>query len=83
MSEEEKIELEEEEHTSPLTLPVLKRIIELLKPHKNWVFGFFIAILLSVIVIIFFIWTLDRRFEIGLKKNFIKAFPQLSDLMKF
>jgi ATP-binding cassette, subfamily B, bacterial len=44
---EEKIELEEEEYTSPLTMPVLKRIIELLKPHKNWVFGFFIAIALT------------------------------------
>jgi ATP-binding cassette, subfamily B, bacterial len=47
MSKEEKIELEEEEHTSPLTMPVLRRIIELLKPHKNWVFGFFIAIALT------------------------------------
>jgi ATP-binding cassette subfamily B protein len=47
MSEEEKIELEEEEHTSPLTLPVLKRIIELLMPHKFWVIGFFLAIALT------------------------------------
>ncbi|MBT3337755.1 MAG: ABC transporter ATP-binding protein [Anaerolineae bacterium] len=47
MSEEEKIELEEEEHTSPLTMPVLKRIIELLMPHKLWVIGFFIAIALT------------------------------------
>ena len=47
MSKEEKIELEEEEHTSPLTMPVLKRIIELLMPHKLWVIGFFIAIALT------------------------------------
>ncbi len=47
MSEEEKIELEEEEHTSPLTLPVLKRIVELLMPHKLWVIGFFVAIALT------------------------------------
>ena len=47
MSEEEKIELEEEEYTSQLTMSVLKRIIELLKPHKNWVLGFFIAIALT------------------------------------
>ena len=45
MSEDvEKIELEEEEHTSQLTMPVLKRIAELLKPHKLWALGFFIAI---------------------------------------
>ncbi|MCP4142770.1 MAG: ABC transporter ATP-binding protein [Chloroflexi bacterium] len=50
MSEEEKIELEEEEHTSSLTMPVLKRIVELLKPHKNWVFGFFVAIALTSVL---------------------------------
>ncbi|MBT3190197.1 MAG: ABC transporter ATP-binding protein [Anaerolineae bacterium] len=43
----EKIEIEEEEYTSQLTMPVLKRIVELLKPHKSWVFGFFIAIALT------------------------------------
>ena len=44
MSEDqERIELEEEEHTSELTLPVLKRILGLLKPHKWWAIGFFVA----------------------------------------
>ncbi len=43
MSQEE-IMLEEEEYTSHLTLPVFKRILGLLIPHKKWVFGFFIAI---------------------------------------
>lgn len=48
MSEEqEKIELEEEEHTSELTMPVLKRILALLKPHKWWAVGFFIAIAIT------------------------------------
>lgn len=47
MSEEERIEIEEEEHTSQLTLPVLKRIIELLRPHKFWVIGFFSAIAIT------------------------------------
>ncbi len=48
MSEDvEKIELEEEEHTSQLTLPVLKRIAELLKPHKLWAIGFFVAIAIT------------------------------------
>jgi ATP-binding cassette subfamily B protein len=47
MSEEnELIELEEEEHTSQLTAPILKRILQLLKPHWKWVLGFLITIAL-------------------------------------
>ncbi|MBL8108459.1 MAG: ABC transporter ATP-binding protein [Anaerolineales bacterium] len=41
---EELNELEEEEFTSQLTLPVFKRIASLLKPHWKWVVGFFITI---------------------------------------
>ncbi len=41
---QEKTEFEEEEYTSQLTMPVFKRILGLLKPHKMWVIGFFIAI---------------------------------------
>ncbi len=41
---EELIELEEEEFTSQLTLPVFKRIASLLRPHWKWVVGFFITI---------------------------------------
>ncbi len=41
---QEKIELEEEEYTSQLTMPVFKRILGLLKAHKMWALGFFIAI---------------------------------------
>jgi ATP-binding cassette subfamily B protein len=43
---DELIELEEEEFTSQLTMPVLKRIGTLLKPHWKWVLGFFICIAL-------------------------------------
>ena len=43
---EEIIELEEEEYTSPLTMPVFKRIVNLLKPHWRWVIGFLITIAL-------------------------------------
>jgi ATP-binding cassette subfamily B protein len=46
MAEEEKIELEEEEYTSSLTMPVFKRIVELLKPHWRWVVGFLVTVLL-------------------------------------
>jgi ATP-binding cassette subfamily B protein len=41
------IELEEEEHTSPLTAPVFKRIVGLLRPHWQWVVGFLITIALT------------------------------------
>lgn len=45
MSEDiEIIELEEEEYTSQLTLPVLKRIVDVLRPHWKWVLGFLITI---------------------------------------
>lgn len=41
---EELIEIEEEEYTSQLTLPVFKRIFSLLKPHWRWVVGFVLSI---------------------------------------
>lgn len=41
---EELIELEEEEYTSEMTLPVFKRILGVLKPHWKWVLGFLITI---------------------------------------
>ncbi|NOT05601.1 MAG: ABC transporter ATP-binding protein [Anaerolineales bacterium] len=41
---EDLIELEEEEFTSQLTTPVLKRIGGLLKPHWKWVAGFLLTI---------------------------------------
>ncbi len=41
---EDIIELEEEEHTSQLTTPTLKRIIGLLRPHWRWFVGFLLLI---------------------------------------
>ncbi len=46
MTDNEMIELEEEEHTSQLTAPVFKRILGLLKPHWRWVAGFLLTIAL-------------------------------------
>ncbi len=43
---DELIVLEEEEYTSPLTMPVFKRIAGLLKPHWRWVVGFLLTIAL-------------------------------------
>lgn len=44
MSEQELIELEEEEYTSELTGPVFRRILGLIRPHWKWALGFVIAI---------------------------------------
>ncbi len=44
---DELIELEEEEYTSNLTAPVFRRILGLMKPHMNWVIGFFVTIALT------------------------------------
>ena len=44
---DELIELEEEEHTSQLTTPTLKRILGLVKPHWRWMAGFLVAIVFT------------------------------------
>jgi ATP-binding cassette subfamily B protein len=44
---DELIELEEEEHTSQLTAPTLKRILGLVKPHWRWMIGFLFCISLT------------------------------------
>ncbi len=44
---DELIEIEEEEYTSNLTMPVFSRIVGLLKPHWRWVAGFLITIALT------------------------------------
>jgi ATP-binding cassette, subfamily B, bacterial len=41
---EELIEIEEEEHTSQLTAPTLRRIVDLVRPHWRWMVGFLILI---------------------------------------
>jgi len=43
---EEIIEIEEEEYTSPLTMPIVRRIGTLLRPHWRWVVGFLLTIAL-------------------------------------
>src|SRR5690242_15052835 len=44
---EELTELEEEEYTSQLTAPVIRRILGLMRPHWKWVLGFFLTIALT------------------------------------
>lgn len=45
----ELIELEEEEFTSNLSAPVVKRILGLMNPHRKWVFGFLLTIAITSI----------------------------------
>jgi ATP-binding cassette subfamily B protein len=47
---EELIELEEEEYTSPLTAPIFKRIVGLMRPHWRWVVGFLVTIALTSVI---------------------------------
>ncbi len=47
---EELIELEEEEYTSPLTAPIFKRILGLMRPHWRWVVGFLVTIALTSVI---------------------------------
>lgn len=47
---EELIELEEEEYTSPLTAPIFRRIVGLMRPHWRWVVGFLVTIALTSVI---------------------------------
>ncbi len=51
---EEYLEIEEEEYSSQLTAPVVRRILGLMRPHWKWVIGFFVAIALTSITDAFF-----------------------------
>ncbi len=47
---DELIELEEEEHTSQLTAPTLRRIMSLLRPHWRWLVGFLVTIAMTALL---------------------------------
>jgi ATP-binding cassette subfamily B protein len=51
---DELIELEEEEYTSQLTGPILRRILALVKPHWRWMAGFLVAICFTASLDAFF-----------------------------
>jgi len=61
------IELEEEEFTSNLTSPVFKRILGLMKPHKNWVIGFLITIALTSTGDAYFTYLNERIVDTGIE----------------
>jgi len=63
---EELIELEEEEHTTPLTAPIFKRILGLLRPHWQWVIGFIITIALTSMLDSFFTYINKNMIDQGI-----------------
>ena len=77
---EELIELEEEEYTSPLTMPVFKRIVGLLKPHWRWVVGFLVTIALVSAGDSFFTYLNKMIIDQGIVKKDIARVWQLATL---
>jgi len=75
---EDNIELEEEEYTSELTLPVLKRIIALVIPHKYWALGFFIAIALTSIIDGFFTYITKNIIDQGINVGNVDRLLELA-----
>ena len=77
---EEIIELEEEEYTSPLTMPVFKRIVGLLKPHWRWVVGFLLTIALVSAQDSFFTYINKLIIDQGIVKKDLNAVWRLATL---
>jgi ATP-binding cassette, subfamily B, bacterial len=75
---DELIELEEEEHTSQLTSPVVKRILSLLRPHWKWVLGFMIAILLTSILDAFFTYLNKQIVDVAIAQSDKAALMQIA-----
>src|SRR5512138_1629040 len=75
---EELIELEEEEHTSQLTAPVFKRILGLLQPHRKWVIGFMVTILLTSILDAYFTYLNKQIVDTGITMKDTAALTRLA-----
>src|SRR5512133_1849994 len=75
---DELIELEEAEHTSQLTSPVVKRILGLLRPHWKWVVGFMIAILLTSILDAFFTYLNKQIVDVAIAQSNKSALMQIA-----
>src|SRR5512139_911986 len=75
---DELIELEEEEHTSQLTSPVVKRILGLLRPHWRWVVGFMIAILLTSILDAFFTYLNKQIVDLAIAQKDTSALTRIA-----
>ncbi|MGQ9833818.1 MAG: ABC transporter ATP-binding protein [Candidatus Villigracilaceae bacterium] len=75
---DELIELEEEEHTSQITAPVLKRILSLLKPYTWWVVGFILTISLTSVLDSLFTYINKVLIDEGLAKGNLSIVYQMA-----
>src|SRR5512143_2656338 len=80
MDELEFTELEEEEHTSELTAPILRRIIGLMKPHWRWVVGFFLTIALTSTTDAYFTYINKQFVDQGIELRDTAALSRLAVL---
>lgn len=76
----ELIEIEEEEHVSPLTAPVFKRIVSLLKPHWKWVIGFIMTIALTSIMDSFFTYINKNIIDLSITQKNVTLLWKLAGL---
>jgi ATP-binding cassette subfamily B protein len=72
------IELEEEEFTSELTAPVFRRIVGLIRPHRNWAAGFIITIALTSVLDAFFTYLNAQIIDKGIMMGDKAAVIQLA-----
>jgi ATP-binding cassette subfamily B protein len=66
---DEMIDIEEEEYTAQLTMPTLKRIGGLLKPHWKWVLGFLITIAITSALDAYFTYLNKQFIDQGIMLN--------------
>ncbi len=77
---EEFTELEEEEHTSQVTAPTIRRILGLIRPHWKWAVGFFVAIALTSTTDAFFTYINKQIVDQGINLQNSAALMQLARL---
>lgn len=77
---EEYIELEEEEYTSQLTAPVVRRILGLIKPHWKWAVGFVAAIALTSITDAYFTYINKQIVDQGINLRDLSVLLHLARL---
>ncbi len=76
----ELIELEEEEYTSPLTAPIFKRIVGLMRPHRRWVIGFLVTIALTSALDSLFTYINKNMIDLGIMARDFSALHKLAIL---
>ncbi len=69
---------EEEEYTSEITLPVIRRIVALLKPYWLWALGFIVAIGLTSWVDSYFTYLNKGIIDQGIMRRDVHAMVQLA-----